>query len=226
MNLPFAPYPDGCPEDFSRIELEQGVRGPASVTPYTNGDFGFLSLYWRTVHGPAVAARDDDGAVRAWGVRLDDGRRVHCRRSRSPGRGYGPWRRRSDDGRSWVVGNIRFEPDDVHFSDDPRYEPPEDVDSNVFQRAMAERPEFLVRLRDDSFAFTLNRILWVESLCAIDGDTRWQPSRGEAGGTIAELRRLGESYLDFKLGGPEPEPPPMPRAIVDDALAAAGWRFD
>lgn len=226
MHPPFAPYPDGSPEDFSGIELEQGVRGPGSVVPYGNGDFGFLSQYWRTAHGPAVAARDDEGAARVWGARLGDGRRVHCRRSWTPGRGYGPWRRRSDDGRSWVVGNTRFEPGDVHFDDDPRYQPPVDLESNAFQRAMAGRPEFLAVLRDDSYAFTLNRLLWGESLCTIDGETRWEPSRGQAGGTIARLRRLGESYLDFKLGGPEPEPPPMPRALVEAALAAAGWRFD
>lgn len=226
MVPPFAPYPDGRPEDFTDRLLEKDVRAPGSIIRYSHGDFGFSSGIWRTRHGSAEVVRYDDGAHRVWGARLPDGRRVHCRQSWAPGGRRGPWRRRSDDGRSWVVGQIVFETDEVRFTDGPAYREPEPLDANDFERAMAGQAEFRAALRDDSFAFTLNRALWVEGLCTLDGRTRWDPSRGLAGGTIARLRELGEFYLEFKLGGPEPEPPPMPRAIIEEALAAAGWRFD
>ncbi|HEX8620349.1 MAG TPA: hypothetical protein VF718_00085 [Allosphingosinicella sp.] len=225
MSLPPAPYPDGSPEDFSCEQLDQGVRAAGSIAHFTNGDFIFSTGLWRTVHGPAVVVRMDEGASKVWGARMPDGRRVHCRRSREPCGPRGPWRRRSDDGRSWVVGEIRFEPGDVHFTDGLGYFPQPELDGNVFERAMADKAEFRARLRDDSFAFTLNRRLWSESLYTMDLETRWEPGRGHAAETIAKLRGFGETFTDFKYGGPEPEPPWTDPWVVDEVLADAGWRL-
>jgi len=217
---PPAPYPDGTPEDWAKIVLEQGVRGEGSISRHSDGDYVFLSGRWQTIHGPARVVRSDSGAYRIWGALLPDGRRVHCRRSPPSGL----WRRRSDDGRSWVIGKLKLAADEVWFEDGSHYRPSTKYDENVFEKAMASQPHFIKEIQDDSFAFTLKRDLWVEALCTMDGTIGWSPSRGAAGSTIAKLRGFGEDYLDFKAG-PYPEPPLTERSIILEALATAGWRY-
>jgi hypothetical protein len=224
---PPAPYPDGTPDYWGREILPLNVRGEGSITHYSNGDYVFYSRSWQTLHGEAIAGRSDHGAFMAWGALLPDGRRVHCRRSQEPGRtDGGPWRRRSNDGRSWVVGQIRFTAEDIFFEDGYPGLRALESDGDVFSQAMAGQPDFIKCLRDDSFASTLNTCLWVETLCTLDGQVGWSPAgRGEVADVIARLRGFWESWADFKFGGPHPEPPPMPHAIIVNALAAAGWRF-
>jgi hypothetical protein len=224
--LPPAPYPDGTPADWASDLLPQDVRGGASITRYSNGDFLFHSRPWQTIHGDAVAVRDDHGAFMAWGALLPDGRRVHCRCSGEPGRiTHGPWRRRSDNGRSWVVGQIRFTSADIFFDDGyPGLQAPQ-TEADPFSRAMAGRPHFLEQLRDDSFAWTLNGDLRVGALCTDDGLVGWEPGSDEAAEAIARLRGFWETWADFKSADAYPALPRMPREIIEDALAAAGWRY-
>jgi hypothetical protein len=219
--FPPGPYPDGTPETWAKEVLDQGVRGNGSISNLSDGDFIFHSARWQTIHGPSTVVRTDDGAFMVWGAQLADGRRVHCRRSTNSGL----WRRRSDDGRSWIVGQIRFLHDEVFFSDGVAYRPSVVLNENSFEDAMANQPEFISALQNDSFAFTLNRELWVEYLCTMDASVHWAPSRGEAGNTIARLRGFGEYYLDFENGGPYPEPPRTDRSVLLTTLAAAGWRY-
>jgi hypothetical protein len=137
----------------------------------------------------------------------------------------GPWRRRSDDGRSWVVGQIRFTTGDICFEDGNFGQQVQELASDPFSQAMAGQPDFLERLRDDSFASTLHADLRVEALCTADGLIGWEPGSGDAADAIVRLRGFWETWFDFKNGGPYPEPPRMPREIIADALAAAGWRY-
>lgn len=217
-------YPDGPPEIWTREVLPQEVRGEGTLSRYSNGDYVFYSSSWLTLHGEARVLRSDTGAFMVWGALMPEGRRVHCRRSTGP-TGGGIWRRRSDDGRSWTLGELRLAPDEVFFSDGIGYRNPIHLDDNPFERAMASKPEFIKALQDDAFAFTLNLKLWVESLCTLDGSTCWNPSRGEAAESIAKLRGFGETYADFKFGGPYPEPPRVATDVITAALEAAGWRF-
>lgn len=224
---PPAPYPDGTPDYWASVVLRQGERGEGTFSKLGDGDFVFYSGRWQTIHGEAVAARSDRGAFMAWDARLPDGRRVHCRRGGglSPG-ANGLWRRRSDDGRSWVSGQIRFTETEIFFTDGRAHLLPVTLEANAFERSVAGNVDFIAALQDDSFAFTLNRALWVEALCTLDASMFWTPSgRGDAAETIARLRSFGEIWADFKYGGPEPNPPAMDIDIIDAALAAAGWRF-
>jgi hypothetical protein len=217
-------YPDPTPDAWP-VVLDQEVRGEGRISRVSNGDYLFYSGAWQTVHGRARVVRNDDGAFMVWGARLADGRRVHCRRSTRPGAaGSGIWRRRSDDGHSWVVGEIWFEHDEVVFTDGV-YRTPIALDSNPFERAMASQPDFIRALRDDSFAYSFNRELSVEAVCTLDGAIGWNPSRGEAAETTAKLRGFGENYADFKFGFPDPAPPATERDVIIEALAGAGWRF-
>jgi hypothetical protein len=225
--LPPAPYPDGVPEEWATTWLDQGARGEGSITRTSDGDFHFSSGRWLARHGDAVACRSDRGAERVWGALLADGRRVHCRRSMEPGRGgpSGVWRRRSDDGRSWQIGRVRFAADEILFDDGVPRLPGIELDDNPFERAMADQPAFLAALRDDSFAFSFMAELWLEALCTLDGRIGWAPTRGEAASTIVRLRGLWENWSDYKHGGPYPEPPPTDRSLIVAALAATGWRY-
>lgn len=90
---------------------------------------------------------------------------------------------------------------------------------------MASQPEFIRELKDDSFAFTLNRRLWDEVVCTLDGNISWRPSRAELADTIVRLRGFGEHHRDFELGGLHPNPPLTELRVVLDALASAGWRL-
>jgi hypothetical protein len=224
---PPAPYPDGSPEEAARDVLPHDERGEGQRIQFSNGDWTFMSDSWRTEHGPAIAARTDNGAFRLWNALLPDGRRVHCRHARDPAGwpGYCGWRRRSDDGRSWVRGTVQFTPDDILFEDgiSPAL-PKAPLDNNVFERATAAQEEFLKALRDDSFAFSLHRDLRVEALCTLDGSVGWAPTGGEAAGTIAGLRDFGETWADFKHGF-WPEPPLTGRAAILAELERAGWRY-
>lgn len=221
---PPAPYPDGTPEQWSSGVLRQSERGEGRFSQISNGDFMFYSGSWRTIHGQAIAVRSDGGAFMVWNARLPDGRRVHCRRGGGRNRGaYGLWRRRSDDGRSWVSGQIQFTQAEITFTDGRAHLLPVTLEDNAFERSVAGKPDFIAALQDDSFAFTLNRDLWVEALCTLDAGAFWTPAgRGDAADTIARLRNFGETWSDFKYGGPEPNPPVMDRQAIDAALAAAG----
>lgn len=224
--LPPAPYPDGTPDDWARDVLPQEARGGASITRYSNGDYVFHTGSWQTVHGDAVAVRSDQGAFRVWGALLPDGRRVHCRCSSEPGlTRSGPWRRRSDDGRSWVVGQIRFTPDDIFFDDGYPGLQVLEAGEDPFCQAMASQPAFLEKLRDDSFAWTLNGNLRTQPLCTADGLIGWEPGYDDAADAIARLRGFWETWFDFKSADPYPRLPQMPREIIEDALAAAGWHY-
>ena len=79
-DYPPAPYPDGTPDDWASLVLGEGERGEGTYAKFSNGDFAFYSGRWLTIHGEAIAVRGDRGAFMAWGARLPDGRRVHCRR--------------------------------------------------------------------------------------------------------------------------------------------------
>ena len=222
---PAAPYPDGTPDYWAKTVLDQGIRGEGWKSTLSDGDFVFYSGLWQTIHGPATAVRSDNGAHSVWGALLPDGRRVHCRRSGEPGhRHLGPWRRRSDDGRSWVVGRIAFSSDEIRFVDGLRLDPL-DLDENVFERAMSGEQSFRRALRDDSFACSLRTDLRVEGLCTLDGKIGWNPSWGDAAETIVKLRGFYENWSDFKSGGPYPEPPPTDRSILLATLEEAGWRY-
>src|SRR5437868_13253779 len=117
-DLPPAPYPDGTPDFWASDRLDQGIRGEGIFSRSSDGDFRFHSRSWQTVHGQAIAVRSDRGAFMAWGARLPDGRRVHCRRGGGQHlEANNLWRRRSDDGRSWVRGLIRFTETEIFFTD-------------------------------------------------------------------------------------------------------------
>jgi hypothetical protein len=223
--LPPAPYPDETPDYWARDVRSQDVRGETSISRYGNGDFAFHSRPWQTIHGDAIAVRDDHSAFLAWGVALRGGRRVHCRRSGAPTSIVrGPWRRRSDDGRSWVVGQIRFTANDISFEDGIGGQRPPGPAADPFSQAMADQPVFLEKLRDDSFAWTLNNDLRAEALCTVDGLVGWEPSIGDAADAIVRLRGFWENWAEYKYQR-LPAPPPMPRRFIEDALAAAGWRY-
>ena len=225
--FPPAPYPDGTPDYWARAVLPQGVRGEGSITRYGNGDYVFHSGSWQTIHGDAIAVRDDRGAHMAWGVVLQDGRRVHCRCSGEPHIvARGPWRRRSDSGRSWTVGQIRFTPEDIFFEDGyPGLRVP-DAGDNPFSIAMAGQPAFIENLRDDSFAWTLQTDLRSEALCTADGLVGWEPGSDDAAEMIAQLRGFWETWADFTSASSYPPGlSEMPREVIEDALAAAGWRY-
>ena len=221
IRLPPGPYPDGSPEESAKFTLEQGMRGAGTISHDSSGDYRFHSGHWKTIHGPAVVVRTDKGAYRVWNALLPDGRRTHCRRSQ----GMGVWRRRSDDGRSWTLGTISFEADDVLFDDGRVYAPQPKPDDNHFARVAADRPDFIQLLRDDSVAFSLNRALWNEGLCSFDGQIGWNPTRGEAAEVIACLRGLGETHADFEFGGPDPHPPQLDVTHLLEILASIDWRF-
>ncbi len=220
---PPAPYPDGTPDYWAKEILAHRERAAGKTSYVSNGDFSFHSDRWQTVHGSAMVVRSDAGAFMVWGAQLPDGRRVHCRKR--PGSPDGVWRRRSDNGRSWVVGKIKFKPDEVYFTDGLASRPPVELNANAFELAMADQASFIRELQDDSFAFTLNRDLWNGPLCTVDGNIGWHPSNGEAADTIARLQNFGETWADFKSGGPYPEPPRTDPGIIITALAAAGWRY-
>lgn len=225
IGRPPAPYPDPAPDDWARSILEQGIRGEGHYSKLSGGDFVFYSGTWATIHGPAIVARSDRGAFMIWGAKLPNGRRIYCRRSTAPHGFYGfsPWRRRSDDGRSWVLGNVTLTPDDAHFSDGVHRQPIE-LDDNVFEVAMASQPEFIRELQDDSVAWTLNALLENEGICSLDGSLGWNPSSGEAALTIGRLRGFGEPELDFKHEYPVGEPLRVDREVLIQVLHAAGWR--
>ena len=214
--LPPAPYPDGTPDDWGDV-LAQGERGAGIYSKFSNGDYVFYTGVWQTIHGLATVVRSDRGAFRVWGALLPDGRRVHCRRG---------WRRRSDDGRSWVIGKVKFEEQEVYFTDAESQRIPIELNANVFERAMAAQPRFLEQLRDDSFAFTLNDHLRVigANLCTLDDSATW---RDDVSATIARLRGFGEDGEDdFGYRGPWPNPPRTKGTIIAKALADAGWRYE
>jgi hypothetical protein len=138
--------------------------------------------------------------------------------------GASPWRRRSDDGRSWVLGQVRLEATDVFFTDGV-YQKPIELNDNVFEMAMATQPEFVRELKDDSFALSFNEMMRNEGLCAFDGRTGWNPTWGECAYTIARLRGVGETELDFKYKVPVPTTLRTDKSVIVDALATVGWRF-
>lgn len=191
-------YPDGPPEIWTRKILPQEVRGEGTFSRYSDGDYVFYSSSWLTPHGEARVLRSDTGAFMVWGALMPEGRRVHCRRSTGP-TGGGIWRRRSDDGRSWTLGALRLAPDEAFFSDGLGYRNPVLCDGNPFEIAMVSKLQFIKALQDDAFAFTLNRDLWVEGLCTLNGSTGWYPSRGEAAETIAKLRGLRRDLCGLQV---------------------------
>jgi hypothetical protein len=222
-NRPPAPYPDGTPEDWATDVLDHGVRGEGHLSRLGNGDFVFYSGRWQTIHGPATVVRVDRGAYMIWGARLNDGRRVHCQRSATI-YGWGHWRRRSDDGRSWVVGTVQLEPSDATFIDGA-YQQPLKLDDNVFEIAMSSQPDFIQKLKDDSFGLAFNQLVRTEAVCTLDGTVGWNPNWGECACTIGRLRGFGETEHDFKYAKPmPPQFQTAPSAIIE-ALAEVGWRL-
>ena len=153
-----------------------------------------------------------------WGARLADGRRVFCRRM------SGPWQRRSDDGRSWQLGTIKFDVDDVTFFDGIVYRPAIYLTDNVFEIAMQPQENFIRELRDDAVAWSLMELLRDGAVCTLDGKVGWNPSSSEAASTIGRLRGFGEEYQDFKYEYPIGKPLRVDRDILVHVLNEAGWR--
>ena len=222
LGRPPAPYPDPQPEKYGSCRLEHGVRGEGYCSKLSNGDFTFSSGTWLTVHGQAVVARSDGGAFMVWGAKLANGERIFCRCSATP-HGHSHWRRRSPNGRSWSLGKVRFEPDDVLFSDGV-FNQTLQLNDNVFEIAMASRPEFIRELRDDAVAWSFRWLLRDVGICTLDGKAAWNPTSGEAAYTIGRLRGFGEPELDFKYEYPDGEPLRVDGDVLNHILNDAGWR--
>ena len=194
------------------IEAEDGKR------------IGLGKSRFRTRHGSAIALHFHVGPLRIWGAQLGDGRLVHCRRSLGKA-----WRRRSDNGRGWFPGTIEIQEDAVLFRDggQPRYEPqhpPEHI--HELETAISNTPEFMRLLQDDSFANELYFTLCNQEFCKISRpDKREGLSFGSIAGMIADLRGVGEWYLDFKSLGLEPPPPRYNRREIVHQFRAVGWQL-
>jgi hypothetical protein len=223
LGRPPAPYPDPDPEKYATQVLEQGVRGEGHYTKVSTGDFYFNSGHWQTIHGAAIVARCDRGAFMVWGAKLPDGNRIYCCRSRLL-YGYSHWRRRSANGRSWLQGQVAFEPDDVFFSDGVHAQPIQ-LNDNVFEIAMASKPEFIRELKDDAVARSLMALLRNDAICSLDGTVAWNPTSGEAAYTIGRLRGFGEPELEFKYEYPIGEPLRVDPDVLRHILNNAGWRI-
>jgi len=221
---PSGPYRDHDPDYWAKETLPHGVRGQGSVSNISDGDQHFHSGRWKTIHGPVTIVRWDRGAIYIWEALLEDGRRLYCERSFRDGWGTSHWRRRSDDGRSWVLGKVIIKPDDVFFTDGVGMRSQPKLDQNDFEIAMASQPDFIRELQDDAVALTLNTFLRDAGVCTFDESKRWSPSFGEIAGTIADLRGFGETYLDFKFRD-LPDELRCSEQLIEQLLANAGWRF-
>jgi hypothetical protein len=221
LGRPPAPYRVPILEEWVIVILDQGVRGEgeksiSDIRAGGTGDFSFRSGRWGTVHGPATALRTDEGAYYVWGVLLEDGRRVFCRKM------SGLWQRRSDNGRSWTLGKIIFTPDDVRFSDGAPFRYPVHLTDNVFEIAMQPNAEFIYELRDDAVAWSLMELLRGQGVCTLEGKVGWNPSTSEAAFTIARLRQFGEQEFDFKYGYGDVGR--VDEDVLIHILNDAGWR--
>lgn len=161
------------------------------------GDFA-----WRTRQGEAIVHRLFGRPMKVEGAMTPDGRLDI--ETLSPHE-YETWRRPSPSRPgAWVHGTVTFDGSGVTFTDLPhlmkRGLPPlAEGDPPSLAHDMEADGAFLARLQDVGFAHAV-----YESLCNIEyrkapSRRRWSCSWRRAGRFVAEMRDLGEGYLDFYL---------------------------
>lgn len=175
---------------------------------------------FRTRHGDAVVWCGADGPRRVWDAEGPNGP-VHCRHSCG-------WRRRSDNGRGWWPGTVEILSDRVRFIDANSLSPkPPQHDDTTFQlhSDLLLSREFMQQVQDDAFACDLYFMLLNREINQIGIAERQGHSFRTIAGMIADVRGVGEYYLDFYPDGLWPVPSGLEKPSTAAALKAAGWRL-
>lgn len=174
---------------------------------------------WAVPHSNAVVVNfSDRGTMLVYACLLPDGTRMTITKGSE-----GEWRRPLPDG-SWLCGTIKISDDELRFIDGPARA----------SRALGTRsPDDAPRLDDDLMASARIRELaadrrFAEDLYRALCNIRWFRAGKEwgctwrgAGGIVADLRDLGEEYIDFYCSGRE-------GTVTDDValeLEQLGWEW-
>ena len=216
------------------IHLKPGDPPPGSFEPGAHG----LRVWqgpceWRTTHGTATVhwllGRPNriQGAMTAEGP-LDIETSSPLDRE--------TWRRRSPEqpGR-WILGTVEIRDDGVAFTDKPStpFEPFAQGDVPDLAADLSADAAFVERVRDVGFAHAVYASLCNTEWRKDPSRRRWSCSWRTAGGLVADLRQLDESYIDFYLQdhvleGGLPARPAKRRALSLEVLGhyrRLGWHL-
>lgn len=159
---------------------------------------------WGTIHGSATVKWVLGHAHGIWGAVRPDGTVVDYCEISSP-YGSASWRFKNEDGRSYTHGTVKITDDGVTFTAVdglPVYSPGTRPDS--LEAALAADPIFIGRLQDDAFAYAANDYL-SDRIFRRDtaSEGRWSMTPRQIAKMIADMRGLGETYVDFyRFSGP------------------------
>ena len=187
---------------------------------------------WRTRHGEAVVDWFYGQPSRVEQARCADGRTDV--ETLSPIE-HETWRRRRPEGEGHIHGTLAIEADDVVFTDTSRepFAPYPQGASPSLQADLSRDPAFLERIRADrAFAVAVYGSMCNARFRKGMERKRWGRSWRGAAGLVAEMRDLGESYIDFYLSDlrdeDDTEGPADESALRHEVLAhyaRLGWRL-
>jgi len=175
---------------------------------------------WLTRHGDAVVHWLLGKPHSVYGAVLPGGERIDLCETWSPAR-TDYWRRPYPSGKGYVTGLLKISDDGVVFTDAPL--PDRDLEMyDGLAEAMADHPRARELFLDDRFAGAANDYFRNAGFRR-DGadDPAWSISFRGIGRVIAEIRGIGESYVDFYLGEHEYDEADEARVVA--FLEELGW---
>jgi hypothetical protein len=214
----FYPFIDQDDEPPGRWVVDPELSGPGTGEEVKTwqGQSG-----WRTRHGEAVVRWLLGRPHTVWGALLPDGIRGEIHFTLDHG-----FRRPTTGDRRYIYGDIDIRRDDVVFTDgkQPVYTPPPQTAEPDLEADLARDPPFLNALRqDDRFARAMYWVFRNRTFVESKSGGIWQCGDRQASRLVANLRGMGESYLDYfgrtEFGGVWPDDRPRLETNVLDAIA-------
>lgn len=177
---------------------------------------------WLTEHGDAAIEWTLGKPQRIWNARSPDGAVVSFCEVSSPN-DPDLWRRPNPSGRGYIAGAVEIKTDGIAFTDHPSTTPELPApDPDRLGACLALDGQFLMRIQDDEFAAAVNEYLRNREFRRdATSEGRWALTWRSIGGLVADLRGIGESYLDFYLGDRQFRPEHT--VEFEEMLERMGW---
>lgn len=216
------------------IQFGDDHRGGTVDTPA--GTSYWCGEDWQLQAGPATVWMMTGRARRIFGCRLPDGSRGDVqisidhehvfRKSAATGKleivDLGIWKRplKDADGkdRGFMFGTVEITAADAVFTDRPEVTRRK-VEFTSMARDMSQSPALMEAIKTEDMAIALYGAMCNVDWVKAETGERFSPSWRSAGGLVADLRGLNESYTTFYCSGNEGQV----SAEIAELLNALGW---
>ncbi len=174
------------------------IHEPGKVEPlaYVENGYWLGRKEWKTKHGPAICTWMLYRPISITDALLPDGKRGNVQNIWTS-KGW----RRQDPAKGYIWGKVDISESDAIFNDHQedfkRAFITEILGSPNLEADLRESEMMLQLIQDDRYAFALNFCFYNTNFIHEQSGQTWKCSMRQAGAIVAELRGLGESYLDF-----------------------------